>query len=82
MVWYYYILVSFFISQNKLTKYKIRIYLKEDILYINYLALAFCNLILRMLRKYNLSLFNDRVMLLTKNYMGRMEGKRRIRRDP
>ncbi len=43
---------------------------KEGILYINYLALAFYNLTLKMLKRYNLSLFNNRAVLLAKNRIG------------
>jgi hypothetical protein len=43
---------------------------KEGVLYINYSALAFYNLTLKMLRGYNLSLFNNRAILLAKNRVG------------
>ena len=34
-----------------------------------------------MLRGYNLSLFDNRAMLLAKNCVGQIEGKRIIKRD-
>jgi hypothetical protein len=57
-------------------------HLKEGVFYINYSALAFRNLTLKMPRGYDLSLFNNKSMLLAKNRVGRIKGKRRIRRDP
>ena len=82
MVWHCCVLVSLSMSQNELAKYKIRMHLEEGVLYTDCSALAFRNLILRMLRGHDLSLFDDRAVLLAKNRVGRMEGKRRIRRDP
>jgi hypothetical protein len=54
---------------------------KESVLYINYSALTFYNLTLRILKGYNLSLFNNRTMLLAKNRVGQIKGKRIIKRD-